>query len=162
MRNSVIPDSGDNGAPRKTVASGRNAVGEAQLYESTASIAPRQCNAQQVFRAAQWITHRRDGTTMDTNKKNRELISALSDGEIPDTDQELALAALDSPAGQQAWELFHHIGGVLRAAPTPDLSPGFAERLAARLADEPLPGKRTAVAGEETSGPAPAVVAGPG
>jgi sigma-E factor negative regulatory protein RseA len=98
---------------------------------------------------------------MDTNKKNRELISALSDGEIPDADQELALAALDSPAGQQAWELFHHIGDVLRAAPAPDLSPGFAERLAARLAAEPLPGKRTAVAGE-TSGPASAVVAGSG
>jgi len=33
----------------KTVASGRNAVREAQLYESTASIAELQCNAQQVF-----------------------------------------------------------------------------------------------------------------
>ena len=40
---------------------------------------------------------------MDTNKKNRELISALSDGEVPDTDQELALAALDTPDGRQAW-----------------------------------------------------------
>jgi sigma-E factor negative regulatory protein RseA len=81
---------------------------------------------------------------MDTNKKNRELISALSDGEIPDIDQELALAALDTPDGRQAWALFHQIGDVLRAAPAPDLSPGFAERLAARLDAEPLPGKRTA------------------
>ena len=96
---------------------------------------------------------------MDTNKKNRELISALCDGEIPDTDLELALAALGGPDGQQAWEIFHQIGDVLRAAPAPDLSPGFTERLAARLAAEPQPGKRTAVAGD-TAGPA-AVVAGP-
>ena len=81
---------------------------------------------------------------MDTNKKNRELISALTDGETPDVDQELALAALSTPEGRQAWALFHHIGDVLRAAPAPDLSPGFAERLAARLDAEPLPGKRTA------------------
>ena len=83
---------------------------------------------------------------MDTNKKNRELISAFSDGEIPDIDQELALAALDTPDSQQAWALFHQNGDVLPAAPAPDLSPGFAERLAARLEAEPLPGKRAAVA----------------
>jgi sigma-E factor negative regulatory protein RseA len=85
---------------------------------------------------------------MDTNKKNRELISALTDGETPDADQELALAALDTPDGRQAWALFHHIGDVLRAAPEPDLSPGFAQQLAARLEAEPLPGKRTAVASD--------------
>ena len=82
---------------------------------------------------------------MDTNKKNRELISALSDGEIPDVDRELALAALDTPEGRQAWALFHQIGDVLRADPATDLSPGFAERMAARLEAEPLPGKRAVV-----------------
>lgn len=81
---------------------------------------------------------------MDINKKNRELISALCDGEIPDADQELVLAALDTPDGRQAWARFHQIGDVLRAASAPDLSPGFSERLAARLAAEPLPGKRPA------------------
>ena len=85
---------------------------------------------------------------MDTNKKNRELISAFSDDEIPDIDQELALAALDTPDGRQAWALFHQIGDVLRADPEPDVSPGFTERLAARLAAEPLPGKRAAVAAD--------------
>jgi sigma-E factor negative regulatory protein RseA len=90
---------------------------------------------------------------MDTNKKNRELISALSDGETPDVDQELTLAALDTPDGRQAWALYHHIGDVLRAAPAPDLSPDFAERLAARLEAEPLPGKRSAVVSDAT-GPA--------
>jgi sigma-E factor negative regulatory protein RseA len=97
---------------------------------------------------------------MDTNKKNRELISALSDGEVPDIDRELALAALDTPDGQQAWALFHQIGDVLRAEPAPDLSPGFAERLAARLDAEPAPGKRTAVA-SDTSGPATVTAGSP-
>lgn len=96
---------------------------------------------------------------MDANKKNREFISALSDGELPNIDQELAMAALDGPDGQQAWELYHRIGDVLRAEATPDLSPGFAERLAARLAAEPLPGKRTVTATESVD-TAP-VIAGP-
>jgi len=39
-------------APRKTVASGSRFRWEAQLYESTASIADGICNAQQVFRRA--------------------------------------------------------------------------------------------------------------
>ena len=81
---------------------------------------------------------------MDAHKKNREFISALSDDELPEIDQELAMAALDGPEGQQAWELYHRIGDVLRAEATPDLSPGFSERLAARLAAEPLPAKRAA------------------
>jgi sigma-E factor negative regulatory protein RseA len=80
---------------------------------------------------------------MDTNKKNREYISALMDGEIPETDSELALAALGEPDGQQAWDVFHHIGDLLRAEATAELSPGFSERLAARLAAEPLPSKRS-------------------
>jgi sigma-E factor negative regulatory protein RseA len=90
---------------------------------------------------------------MDTNKKNREHISTLSDGEIRDADQELALAALDTPDGRLAWDLYHHIGDVLRAEATADLSPGFSERLAERLAAEALPGKRVAAVPEtaETS-----------
>jgi sigma-E factor negative regulatory protein RseA len=94
---------------------------------------------------------------MDANKKNREFISALSDGELPDIDLELAMAALDGPEGQQAWDLYHRIGDALRAEATPDLSPGFSERLAARLAAEPLPGKRT-VAASEAADTAPVVV----
>ncbi|WP_036168395.1 sigma-E factor negative regulatory protein [Massilia sp. 9096] len=85
---------------------------------------------------------------MHANKKNREFISALSDGELPDIDRELAMAALESPDGHAAWANYHHIGDILRAEPTPELSPGFAERLAARLADEPMPGKRPATASE--------------
>ena len=96
---------------------------------------------------------------MDTNKKNRELISALCDGEIPDVDLELALAALDTPDGREAWARFHQIGDILRADPAPDLSPDFAERLAARLADEPLPGKRAAVATDAADAAGQATVA---
>jgi sigma-E factor negative regulatory protein RseA len=90
---------------------------------------------------------------MDTNKKNREYISALMDGEIPDADLELAMAALGSPDGEQVWDCFHHIGDILRAedAARAELSPGFAARLAARLADEPLPGKRAAGTAEPTA-----------
>jgi sigma-E factor negative regulatory protein RseA len=95
---------------------------------------------------------------MDTNKKNREYISALMDGETPDADQELAMAALGGPDGQQAWDTYHHIGDILRAEATAELSPGFAERLAARLVAEPLPNKRTAGAAEPAAGTA---IAGP-
>jgi sigma-E factor negative regulatory protein RseA len=96
---------------------------------------------------------------MDTNKKNREHISALIDGGIRDADQELALLALDTPDGEQAWALYHRIGDILRAEAAPDLSAGFSERLAARLAAEPLPGKRTASAVE--AGTSTAEIAGP-
>jgi sigma-E factor negative regulatory protein RseA len=96
---------------------------------------------------------------MDTNKKNREYISLLLDGEIPDTDLELAMAALDGPDGQQAWDAFHHIGDVLRAEATAELSPDFSARLAARLADEPMPTKRAAGAAEPAV--ASTAIAGP-
>jgi sigma-E factor negative regulatory protein RseA len=95
--------------------------------------------------------------TMDTNKKNREYISALADDEVAPGDQELALAALLTPEGRAAWETYHRIGDTLRAAASPDLSPGFAERLAARLAAEPLPVKHAAP-GHVAENAAPATV----
>lgn len=96
---------------------------------------------------------------MDTNKKNREYISALSDDAVAPSDQELALATLLTPEGSQAWGVYHRIGDTLRAAATPDLSAGFAARLAQRLAAEPAPGKRTAAAADPAA--APAIFAGP-
>ncbi|WP_020653262.1 sigma-E factor negative regulatory protein [Massilia niastensis] len=93
---------------------------------------------------------------MDTNKKIREHLSALSDGELPDADLELALAAMHGADGRQAWDLYHHIGDVLRAPDAPGLSPGFAQRLAARLAAEALPSHRAMTASEAE--PAPAAV----
>lgn len=83
-------------------------------------------------------------TQMDTHKKIRDYISALSDGELSDADLELALAALQSSDGQQAWNTYHRIGDVLRIPATPELSDAFAMKLAERLAAEPAPGKRAA------------------
>ena len=79
---------------------------------------------------------------MDTHKKIREHISAFADGASPDADVELALAALQGDDGRQTWALYHLIGDVLRVEPGPPLAPGFDERLAARLAAEPLPVKK--------------------
>jgi sigma-E factor negative regulatory protein RseA len=73
---------------------------------------------------------------MDTNETLRAHISALVDGELPHADAELALAALQEKDGKAAWDRYHLIRDTLRATPAPALSPGFAERLAARLAAE--------------------------
>ncbi|WLI91663.1 sigma-E factor negative regulatory protein [Massilia sp. R2A-15] len=79
---------------------------------------------------------------MDTNKKIREHISALTDGELAASDLELAFAALRARDGEQAWDAYHRIGDELRAQATPELSDDFGERLAARLAAEPAPARR--------------------
>lgn len=102
---------------------------------------------------------------MDTNKKIREYISAFADGELPDVDFELALAALRDADGRQTWDLYHRIGDALRAEPLEaELSPGFALRLADRLAAEPTPLRRAAgrpaTAADALAAIAPAVVAG--
>jgi len=74
---------------------------------------------------------------MDTLKKLHENISALVDGELADSELELALAALDSAEGRAAWQAYHLIGDALRAQPSAaGLDDGFALRLAARLASE--------------------------
>ena len=79
---------------------------------------------------------------MDTNKKNRERISALSDDALPKDDHELACAALRTADGMAAWEVYHLIGDTLRTGESADLSPGFSARLSARLAAEPLHPRR--------------------
>jgi sigma-E factor negative regulatory protein RseA len=95
---------------------------------------------------------------MDTYKKIREHISSLSDGELSASDLELAFAALHSPDGHHAWTLYHRIGDELRAQPSPGLSEGFSERLAARLAAEPAHSRQSApndsVAADAVTAPA--------
>jgi sigma-E factor negative regulatory protein RseA len=93
---------------------------------------------------------------MDANKKNREHISALGDGELPDTEVELAFAALHSEDGKQAWVTYHHIGDAIRAQATPDLSEGFQARLSARLAQEPAYSNRPAA--DDTAPETPGVI----
>ena len=95
---------------------------------------------------------------MDAHKKIREHISALSDGELASNDLELASAALQSPDGEQAWIAYHRIGDVLRGQAAPEFSPGFNERLAARLASEAPPLRRGAV---QSSASAPSTAAVP-
>ncbi len=80
---------------------------------------------------------------MDTNKKIREYISAFADGELPNADLELALAALREADGRETWDLYHCIGDALRSEPGGiELSSGFALRLADKLAAEPMPLRR--------------------
>jgi sigma-E factor negative regulatory protein RseA len=72
---------------------------------------------------------------MDTLKSLHENISALADGELPDSELELTLAALNDPEARRAWQTYHLIGDLLRCA---EARPGldFAARVAARLAAE--------------------------
>lgn len=79
---------------------------------------------------------------METHKKIREHISALSDGALCDSNLELAMAAMQTADGRQAWHLYHRIGDVLRAQAAPELSDGFADKLTARLAEESVPMRR--------------------
>jgi negative regulator of sigma E activity len=79
--------------------------------------------------------------TMDANKKNREHISALGDGELPRPELELAFATLATGDGHAAWLEYQRIGDELRAAPVAALSPGFNAALAARLEAEPAYGR---------------------
>jgi sigma-E factor negative regulatory protein RseA len=82
---------------------------------------------------------------MDTHKKIREHISALCDGALPETDRELAFAALRLADGEQAWAVYHHIGDALRAQASVELSTQFGTRLAERLAAEPALSQRRTV-----------------
>lgn len=83
---------------------------------------------------------------MDTHKKIREHISALSDGELSADEAGEArevLDALQAAEGEHVWNTYHRIGDELRAQATPDLSEGFSARLAARLAAESTPRRRS-------------------
>jgi sigma-E factor negative regulatory protein RseA len=93
---------------------------------------------------------------MDTHKKIREHISALSDGELSAADVELALAALQSADGQLAWNSYFRIGDVLRAEATPELSDHFDAALASRLDAEALPIRRPPVLPPDAPAPAAA------
>jgi sigma-E factor negative regulatory protein RseA len=75
---------------------------------------------------------------MTTNNMTREQISALADGELPERQVDMALAALRQDSNRADWELYHQIGDVLRSEDMAiALSPGFAARIAARLDAEP-------------------------
>jgi len=92
---------------------------------------------------------------MDTQKRLHENISALADGELPDSERELAFAALDTADGQATWRAYHLTGDVLRSAPEGALSDGFGAALAARLAAEPAYAKATPAGAGADDAPVP-------
>ena len=74
---------------------------------------------------------------MEAHKQLCIYISALADGELPESERELALAALSTAEGQAAWRAYHLAGDALRASADGAVSDAFSARLAARLAAEP-------------------------
>lgn len=74
---------------------------------------------------------------MDTHKRLHENISALADGELAQSEQELAFAALETAEGRAAWQAYHLVGDLLRDSAQGALSNGFRAALAARLDNEP-------------------------
>lgn len=79
--------------------------------------------------------------TTDTDD-NKQLVSALVDGQLEGDDLARGLQALASdPQAREAWQAYHLIGDVLRQ---PALAAGmhaadFVGRLSQRIAQEPLP-----------------------
>jgi sigma-E factor negative regulatory protein RseA len=64
-----------------------------------------------------------------------ESISRLMDGEVEDTEVEIVCGQLQRPDAVATWVCYHVIGDTLRGGAT--VTPGFADRFAARFASEP-------------------------
>lgn len=75
---------------------------------------------------------------MMKQQMNKELLSALVDGELHGEELEQALACAEGPEGCASWELYHLVGDVLRS---PDLAHhsqhDLLSGLRAQLANEP-------------------------
>lgn len=75
---------------------------------------------------------------MNTKNMTQEQISAFTDGELPDAQFDIALAALREPDNYAKWNVYHQIGDVLRSDDMAvEMSPDFMARLSKRLDDEP-------------------------
>jgi sigma-E factor negative regulatory protein RseA len=75
---------------------------------------------------------------MSTKNMTQEKISALADGEVPDTQLDMVFAALRSSEGREAWSMYHQIGDAMRSDDMAiKMSPDFTERLMKRLDEEP-------------------------
>lgn len=86
---------------------------------------------------------------MNTKSVTQEQISAFADGEMLESHPEAVLAALRQQEARCAWDVYHHIGDVLRSDDMAfALRPDFAARMAARLEAEP-----TIVAPQPASAP---------
>jgi sigma-E factor negative regulatory protein RseA len=75
---------------------------------------------------------------MNTKTSMQERISAFADGELADSEIELVLKDLQTPAGRAAWDEYHRIGDLARSEDmNVPLSASFSARMAARLEAEP-------------------------
>jgi sigma-E factor negative regulatory protein RseA len=75
---------------------------------------------------------------MEKNQKNQQYISELMDGELDTALLPSAMSSLHQASGRQQWDIYHHIGDVLRSEEMAYIpSENFSERLAAQLAKEP-------------------------
>ncbi len=79
----------------------------------------------------------------DSKMDDKELLSALADGQLGAQDMARGLQALaGDPQARERWATYHLIGDVLRAPELAATTPSavFVERLSLRLAAEPVPG----------------------
>lgn len=75
---------------------------------------------------------------MNTKTSMQERISAFADGELAESEVEIVLKDLQTPAGRAAWDEYHRIGDLARSEDmNVPLSAGFSARMAARLEAEP-------------------------
>lgn len=75
---------------------------------------------------------------MNTKARTQEQVSALADGELAGGHIDIAMAALRDPEQRAGWDVYHHIGDVLRSEDMAfEMSDGFSARFAARLEAEP-------------------------
>jgi sigma-E factor negative regulatory protein RseA len=75
---------------------------------------------------------------MNTKEVAREQISAFADGEVADAQAGAVLAALREPQARADWDVYHHIGDVLRSDDMAvTMSVDFSARMAAALEREP-------------------------
>ena len=75
---------------------------------------------------------------MKKDEKIRQQISELADGELDPLQLESLMADLRQPEARAQWDTYHRIGDMLRSeAMAREPSPGFSQRLAARLEQEP-------------------------
>lgn len=75
---------------------------------------------------------------MNNDQQVRQQISDLADGEIAPSQLQPLLEQLRKPELKADWDLYHRIGDTLRSEQmAAELSPGFSQRFAERLAAEP-------------------------
>ena len=75
---------------------------------------------------------------MEKDKKNRQHISELMDGELDHRQLPSVMSHVTQASGKEQWDTYHLIGDTLRSVDTADaVSKNFSDRMAARLEQEP-------------------------